>query len=405
LENNMLSVKKMLVVAVAGLALCVTGTAQVANPQLDVDRSAEEITLPSPDALFMTNMGELRPIEFGGHVLTVGAGGTEGGGAILYAPSEADDPGYRAAISAAAGGATVDYFDARVGTPSVALLSNYDCVHVWANFAFLNNVAYGDNLAAFNDAGGDVVMGSFCTYTNGNSLSGTIMTPAYSPVWAPSGSNHFTFQTYSGGGTTCIYNGVSTLTSQFRDILALQGTGVADGFYPDSEICHAYRSGTSGAQGDVIYSNGSGAIQLSGVGDWNFAVANACTCGVATASAWTDEGSALGGVNGDPVLTGSGSMIPDTWQTLTLTNGAGSALSAILGSASSAPQAFKGGTLLPGPIVVVFYLNTSPAGGWSVSFRSPAEPSGFEIWAQVGIEDGAAVQGVSLSNAVKGTIP
>ena len=93
--------------------------------------------------LQFTNLGELRPVVFEGHVLTVGTpAAPEGGLTILYAPSEADDPAYRAAISAGAGGATVDYFDARVATPSVALMSGYDAVHTWANFAYLDPIGF-----------------------------------------------------------------------------------------------------------------------------------------------------------------------------------------------------------------------------------------------------------------------
>src|SRR5262245_835918 len=127
----------------------------------------------------LTNTGELRRVDFEGHVLTVGAGD----GApikVLYAPSESDDAAYRAAIAAGiGGGAIVDYFDARVATPSVATMLGYDAVYTWANFGYANNVLFGDNLAAYNDAGGTVVLGVFCTYTTGNFLSGLIMTAAY----------------------------------------------------------------------------------------------------------------------------------------------------------------------------------------------------------------------------------
>jgi hypothetical protein len=415
----MLSVKTFLVVAVASLALGVSSAAQVSSHNaahaslLDAraatasDAFQEEITVPSSDGLVMTNMGQRRSFTFEGHVLTkASAGGTEGGGlSILYAPSEADDAAYRAAIGAAVG-ATVDYFDARVATPSVATMNAYDAVHVWANFAFADNVTYGNNLAAYNDVGGTVVMGTFCTYTSGNSLSGTIMTAAYSPVVSPAGTNHFVPSTYSSGGVTCIYTGVTSLTSTFRDFLVVQGTGIEDGFYADSEICHAYRGGTAGAQGDVVYSNGAGAIQLpGGLGDWAVAVGNACTCGINTVSAWTDEGSALAGISGPPSLVGLGSMVFDTTNVLILSNAAPSALSAILASNTSSPTGFKGGTLLPGPTIVSVLVGTDAGGGWSLNFRAPPYGSGTELWVQVAIQDAAAVAGASLSNAVKGTTP
>jgi len=199
------------------------------------------------------------------------------GAKILYAPSEGDDAAYRAAISAAAGGATVDYFNASAGTPSGALLAGYDCVHVWANFAFADNVTYGNNLASFVDGGGDVVMGAFCTYTNGNSLAGAIMTPAYSPVVSPSGSNHFSFST-CGSGCSCLFDGVTSLGSTYRDILTLQGGGIRDGLFGDNEIAQAFRRHPGGSVGDVVYANGSGGFPLDATADFAIAVANACMC-------------------------------------------------------------------------------------------------------------------------------
>lgn len=386
----MSSVKTLVAVVVAVLALGAGGIAQL------------DITVPGSDGPVLTNTGEFKSWVFEGHDLTPNP--QEGVGSILYAPSEADDPGYRAAISAAAGGATVDYFDARAGTPSVSLMSGYDCVYTWANFAYANNVLFGDNLAAFNDAGGDVVLGTFCTFTSGNFLSGTIMTAAYCPVVSPLGNNHFSPSSYVGDGTTCIYAGVTALTCTFRDFLVTQGSGVVDGTYGDGEICHAYRSAGSG--GDVVYSNGSGASALGCPGDWNIAVANSCQCGLGGPGAWTDEGFALGGTFGDPLLVGNGTLAPGSANSLKLSNAATSAASAIMANTTSSLQAFKGGTLVPtAPLLVFFGLNTDAAGGWLVPFHGPNVPSGTTFYVQAGISDGAAPAGVALSNGVKGTTP
>ncbi len=240
----------------------------------------ESVQPSDPMSLQLTNSGALLPVVHGGHILSPGA--AEGGAStILYAPSESDDPALRAAIAAAAGaGTVVDYFDARVATPSVATLTQYDAVHTWANFAYADNVTFGNNLAAYNDVGGTVVLGVFCTYTSGNFLSGTIMTSAYCPVDSPSGTNHFSNSSYVGDGTTCIYDGVSSLNCLYRDFLVTQGSGVVDGHYSDNEICHAFRSSSGPGQGDVVYSNGGGAIQLGCGGQWGAAVGNSCVCSV-----------------------------------------------------------------------------------------------------------------------------
>jgi hypothetical protein len=422
--------KSYLAIFVAGLALEAGAAAQGAAPSIQIDshsvahanlieaRAAaasaafqEPVIIPSSDGLVMTNLGVPSSFTFQGHVLTVASEGEQGATKglvtkILYCPSEADDAAYRAAISTAAGGATVDYFDTRVATPSVATMLQYDAVYTWANFAYFDNVGLGNNLASYNNAGGNVVLGCFCTFTAGNSLSGTIMTAAYCPVDSPLGSNHFSSSTYSSGGTTCIYNGVTSLTCTFRDVLVTQGSGVIDGKYADNEICHAYRGTNPAGAGTVVYSNGCGAIQLPGsAGQWGTAVGNACTCFSTVASAWTDEGSALAGITGPPHLEGAGSMVVTTQQILTLSNAAPSAMSALYTSGSSSPTPFKGGTLLPGPVVFTTLLATSAAGGWSIHFRAPAGASGTELWGQAAIQDAAAVQGVSLSNAVKGTTP
>lgn len=417
-----------LAVVVAGLALEAGAAAQGAVPSIQIDshsaahaqliqaRAAaapsafqEMIGTPSLGPV-LTNLGPPASFTFQGHVLSVAGEGDQGATKglatkILYAPSEADDAAYRAAIGAAAGGATVDYFDTRVATPSVATLLQYDAVYTWVNFAYLDSTGFGNNLAAYNDAGGNVVLGCFCTFTGGNSLNGTIMTAAYCPVDSPLGNNHFAASTYSSGGTTCIYNGVTSLTCTFRDFLVTQGTGVIDGKYADNEICHAYRGTSPPGAGSVVYSNGCGAIQLPGsAGQWATAVGNACTC-FAAVNAWTDEGFALAGVSGDPLLEASGSLVPTTRQFLTLSNAAPSAASYILASTSSSPTPFKGGTLVPGPVIISVLIITSPEGGWSLNYRAPTAPSGTEFWVQVAIDDAAAVQGTALSNAVKGTVP
>jgi hypothetical protein len=199
---------------------------------------------------------------------------TGDGPAILYAPSEADDPEWRASITAIVGG-LCDYYDARSGTPTLDLLLHYSCVHVWANFAFADADAYGDNLARYVDAGGTVIMGAFCTYTTGNALGGAIMTEEYSPVRG--GSNHFSYAEYSGDGTSCTTDGVGGFGATYRDILTLQGDGRTTGTFTDGEIAIAEKPDRS-----VVYANGSAGRQLPDgwAPDWPSVVANPCGCAV-----------------------------------------------------------------------------------------------------------------------------
>jgi hypothetical protein len=415
----MMSSRILFTIALAGFGLADGSSAQQGNKAAaqatllaaraaSASQAFQDVSVMPTDELQLTNLGELKPVIFTGHVLTVGSGATEGTtGSILYAPSEADDPAYRAAISAGAGGATVDYFDARVATPSVALMLQYDAVHTWVNFAYLDPTGFGNNLAAYNDQGGTVVLGAFCTFTSGNFLGGTIMTAAYCPVDSPFGTNHFTLSPYTGNGVSCIYDGVTALNCQFRDFLVTQGTGKVDGTYQDGEICHAYRNNPLlFGSGEVVYSNGSGAIQLAGTGQWGTAVGNSASCSLSAINAWTDQGSALAGIFGAPELVGIGTMVADTQQVINLTNAAPNALAILFAAATSVPTPFKGGVILPNTAIPPNYGMTDAAGEIKFRFMLPVSfPSGGEAWLQWGIQDAAAIKGVALSNAIQGLAP
>ena len=189
---------------------------------------------------------------------------------ILYAPSWNDDAGWRAEIAAATGG-TVDYFDGAAATPSLVQLQNYCAVITWANFSYLDNVAMGDVLADYVDAGGQVILGVFSTYTSGAFLSGRIMTDGYSPVTSPTGSNTFSTSSYAGDGSPELYAGVTTLTSGFQDVLQMQGSGILDGTFMNGEVQSAYQPNYS-----VFYLNGLGdRAGIAIVGEWDQLVANA----------------------------------------------------------------------------------------------------------------------------------
>lgn len=124
------------------------------------------------------------------------------------------------------------------------------------------------------------------------------------------------------------------------------------------------------------------------------------------APGWTNQGSALAGVNGLPILTGLGNLEAGTSNAVNLSNAAPSALSGTLLALSALPVPFKGGTLLPFPFLVLITLPTTPAGGFSLPFGMPVGiPSGTEIWIQAAIQDAAAIKGVALSNALRGLTP
>jgi hypothetical protein len=159
-------------VAGASCAACGVETDLAEVAQIRTDALAAAVVVPA--GLQKTNMGKEEPVIFTGHDLSTNESAAVSGscGNILYAPSQPDDPNFRTAISIACGGATVDYFDARAATPSVSLLSTYDCVMTWANYPYNDNIQYGDNLADYVDAGGKVILGQWCLPTAGFHLDG-----------------------------------------------------------------------------------------------------------------------------------------------------------------------------------------------------------------------------------------
>lgn len=231
------------------------------------------LAIAMPAAAALRNAGDQVPMVPGQNILTpVGARTPV---RVLYAPSEADDPAYRAMVAAALpAGSVVDYFDANTSTPSATLLATYDAVHTWANYAYNNNVLFGDNLADFVDAGGRVVLGAFVTYCYGNFLSGRIMTPAYCGANSPSCSNHVSTAYWAGDAADmCDYNDVTSWGAQDRDYLAVQGSGVVWGHFTDNELADVVGPGEG-----VHLVNGSGGAPIMSDAAIAVVVANACWC-------------------------------------------------------------------------------------------------------------------------------
>jgi hypothetical protein len=196
------------------------------------------------------------------------------GASVLYAPSDDDNPSLRSAIAALVGG-PVDYFDARIATPSVATLEQYDCVLTYPYFAYLDNIAMGDNLAAAVDGGTTtVILGSWSVPTAGNSLAGAILTSGYCPVMTPTGSTTGTVSSWDGTGVAAFTEGVADFESPYRDELALQGSGAVYSHYIDGEIAIASRY----PDWRVTYLNGFTGVPAS-TGDWPMVVANSCRTG------------------------------------------------------------------------------------------------------------------------------
>ena len=120
---------------------------------------------------------------------------------------------------------------------------------------------------------------------------------------------------------------------------------------------------------------------------------------------WTDLDCALAGVSGEPTLTGTGTLLAGGETTLLLENAAPGAPAILFVSLTETPTPFKGGTLKAVPFLVQVSLFTFPDGSVTLPFAWPAGLNPLTLILQYGIQDAAAVQGVSLSNALRADAP
>jgi hypothetical protein len=122
---------------------------------------------------------------------------------------------------------------------------------------------------------------------------------------------------------------------------------------------------------------------------------------------WIDAGASLPGASGPPLFVGSGSMAGGSLNDVALTNAAPSSIAGLFIALSSTPTPFKGGLLLPGPLIIGPQLIvTDPSGGIALQFPWPAgAPPLSELWLQWAIQDSGAIKGVALSNALVGMTP
>jgi hypothetical protein len=121
---------------------------------------------------------------------------------------------------------------------------------------------------------------------------------------------------------------------------------------------------------------------------------------------WVNLGFALAGTAGLPQLAGTGSLLPASAGSLSLTSARPAALSFLFVALAGNPTPFKGGQLVPVPSVMELPFVTSGAGAVTLPFVWPVGlPSGLEVFFQYAIQDAAAIKGVALSNALKGMTP
>ena len=130
-------------------------------------------------------------------------------------------------------GASVQLFDGAAATVSVGQLSSYDVVVPIGDCGWLDPVAMGDNLAAYQDAGGVVVgAGSDWRVAGGGRLSGRWISAGYSPYEVGS-SPAFAYDTvgWQDSGNPLLFGipsfqddeGEGQLSAYYRDSVSLAG--------------------------------------------------------------------------------------------------------------------------------------------------------------------------------------
>jgi lysophospholipase L1-like esterase len=121
---------------------------------------------------------------------------------------------------------------------------------------------------------------------------------------------------------------------------------------------------------------------------------------------WSDVAGGTPGVQGVPTLEGSGALVANSTLSIELTNGHPGALALLWLSTASTPLSKFGGTIHAFPVTSQYLVSTDAAGGFSDSTRFPMGLApGTELWFQFLCQDPDAVQGVTLSDAMKATTP
>ena len=122
--------------------------------------------------------------------------------------------------------------------------------------------------------------------------------------------------------------------------------------------------------------------------------------------AWTDVGQGLAGVAGVPVLVGAGSLQPGSAGSMTLAGAAGSAPAFLIAGLSEIEAAFKGGTLVPYPLIIL-PRPTQPNGSFVVPWLHwpSGLPAGTTLFFQTWVSDAVGVAGFSASNAMVAVTP
>jgi hypothetical protein len=123
-------------------------------------------------------------------------------------------------------------------------------------------------------------------------------------------------------------------------------------------------------------------------------------------SPWTFRGHALAGSSGTPNIVGTGTALPSTPTTVTLTGTTPSSPTTLVLGASHLGVPFKGGVMVPDVDILIGGLLTDGTGALLVNGSwPPAIPSGFTSYMQFWMNDASGPLGFVASNGLSVTAP
>jgi hypothetical protein len=109
---------------------------------------------------------------------------------------------------------SVDYYDARTGTPTLAQLQAYDVVVTWSNYTYSSAAGMGNVLASYVDAGGRVINLMFALDPSWG-LQGTFISGGYSAMTG-TGTNYSTGCLGNFDPTHPIMEGITDVCDYYR---------------------------------------------------------------------------------------------------------------------------------------------------------------------------------------------
>ncbi len=170
-----------------------------------------------------------------------------------------------------------------------------------------------------------------------------------------------------------------------NEALTSVGWAPADGFFHSARYRGAFKPGLNWLDG------------------WTASQAFGLT---ADSLSWNDLENALGGTNGDPLLTADGDISAGSDITAYVSNAPANAYTALIFGVTRLDLPFEGGVMVPFPNLVFLGLSTDANGELELGETvDPSAPSDFTFYVQFWVVDAGGPSGWVATNCLAGTTP